>query len=97
MIGKILLDSLHATAMSYADYIDNYLYYEEPLTEGPLTDEEINSYYKNKGTVKKLRFLYNRLALVINCDSHLSSINLPWQLLSVIKVVFFHQILLLKI
>ena len=52
VIGKILLDSLHATAMSYADYIKNYLYYEEPLT-----DEEINSYYKNSGTVKKLRFL----------------------------------------
>ena len=52
VIGKILLDSLHATAMSYADYIENYLYYEEPLTEGPLTDEEINSYHKNTGTVK---------------------------------------------
>ena len=89
VIGKILLDSLHATAMSYADYIDNYLYYEEPLT-----DEEINSYYKNTGTVKKLRFLYNRLALVIDCDSHLSSIYLPWDLLSVIKVVLFYQMLL---
>ena len=89
VIGKILLDSLHATAMSYADYIENYLYYEEPLT-----DEEINSYYKNTGTVKKLRFLCNRLALVINCDSHLSSINLPWHLLSVIKVVLFYQMLL---
>ena len=40
-----------------------------------------------------LRFLYNRLALVIHCDSHLSSMTLPWQLLSVIKVVLFHQIL----
>ena len=50
VIGKILLDSLHATAMSYADYIKNYLYYEEPLT-----DEEINSYHKNSGTVKETK------------------------------------------
>ena len=35
----------------------------------------------------QLRFLYNRLALVIHCDSHLSSIPLPWQLFSIIKVV----------
>ena len=40
-----------------------------------------------------LRFLYNRLALFIHCDNHLSSMTLPWQLLSVIKVELFHQIL----
>ena len=40
-----------------------------------------------------LRFLYNRLALGIHYDSHLTSMTLPWQLLSVIKVVLFHQIL----
>ena len=40
-----------------------------------------------------LRFLYNRLALVIHCDTHLSSIALPWQLFSVIKVVLVYQIL----
>ena len=74
VIGKILLDSLHATAMAYADYIENYLYYEEPLT-----DEEIKLHYKNTGTVKKLRCLYNRLGLVIHCDSHLA-----WKLLSVL-------------
>ena len=34
-----------------------------------------------------VRFLYNRLALSIHCDTHLSSIALPWQLLSIIKVV----------
>ena len=34
-----------------------------------------------------LRFLYNRFALFIHCDSHLSSMPLPWQLLSVINVV----------
>ena len=44
-----------------------------------------------------VRFLYNRLALVIHCDSRLSSITLPWQLLSVIKVVLFYQLLLLKL
>ena len=36
----------------------------------------------------------DRLALVIHCDSHLSSITLSWQLLSVIKVVLVYQILL---
>ena len=44
-----------------------------------------------------LRFLYNRLALVIHCNSHLSSITLPWQLLSVIKVVLFYQILIYRV
>ena len=44
-----------------------------------------------------LRFLCNRLALVIHCDSHLSSITLPWQLLSVIKVVLNDQIMLNRI
>ena len=33
-----------------------------------------------------LRFLYNRLALYIHCDSLLSSLTLPRHLLSVIKV-----------
>ena len=45
---------------------------------------------------KKVRFLYNRLALVIHCDSQLSSMTLPWQLLSVIKVVLVYQILLVR-
>ena len=45
-------------------------------------------------TLLVFRFLYNRLAIVIHCDSHLSSITLPWQLLSVIKVVSVYQILL---
>ena len=40
-----------------------------------------------------LRFLCYRLALVIHCDTQLSSITLPWQLLSVIKVVLVYQIL----
>ena len=38
----------------------------------------------------RLRFLYNRLALFIHCDSHLSSMALPWQHLSVINVVSFY-------
>ena len=45
----------------------------------------------------KLRFLYSRLALVIHCDSHLSSMTLPLQLLSFIKFVFFYQILIHRI
>ena len=38
----------------------------------------------------QVRFLYNRLALVIHCDSHLSSIPLPWQLLSLIRIVLVY-------
>ena len=45
-------------------------------------------------TLLVFRFLYNRLAIVIHCDSHLSIITLPWQLLSVINVVSVYQILL---
>ena len=43
--------------------------------------------------VNFVRFLYNRLALFFHRDSHLLSTTLPWQLLSVIKVELFHQIL----
>ena len=43
--------------------------------------------------MSNLRFLYNRLALVIHCNSHLSSRILPLQLLSVIKVVLVYQIM----
>ena len=46
-----------------------------------------------KYMVFRLRFLYNKLALVIDRDSHLSSITLPWQLLSVVKVVLVYQML----
>ena len=54
----------------------------------------LNGSFQNKGytflwLLMALRFLYNRLALVSHCDSHLSSMTLPWQLLSVINVVLF--------
>ena len=39
----------------------------------------------------RVRFLYNKLAQIIHSDSHLSSIALLWQPLSLIKVVLFHQ------
>ena len=39
----------------------------------------------------QLKFLYNRLAQIIHPDSHLSSIALLWQILSLMKVVKVYQ------
>ena len=63
--------------------------------ELPLLVKSIGMYSGHR--VFSLRFLYNRLALVIHRDSHLLSMTLPWQLLSVIKVEIFYQILHFKI
>ena len=41
----------------------------------------------------KLKFLCNRLVQITHPDSHLSSIALPWQLLSLIEIVLLYQIL----
>ena len=51
------------------------------------------NYFGIKATEVFIRFLYNRLALVIHCDSHLSSITLPCQLLSLIKIALVYQML----
>ena len=38
VVGKILVDSFHATAEAYGSYINTYLYYEEPVTEEVLLE-----------------------------------------------------------
>ena len=103
-----LVRKVKGSKQAQLDFVQSYstrpmLYCSQGLH--PSTCFMISSYAKPVNTLghlcrclavllqASLRFLYNRLALVIYCDSHLSSITLPWQLLSVIKVVLVYQIL----
>ena len=58
VIGKILVDSFHATGQAYGEYIVNYLYYEEPLTE-----EEV-SLYEEISLVQKKKNGYDNSSLL---------------------------------